>query len=251
MIVNSLVSIVTPHYNNLRNLKQTLESVAQQTYLNYEHIIIDDCSSLVESDALKSLITGFPKTLFITLESNSGAAIARNEGIKHASGRYIAFLDADDVWAPTKLSRQVTFMQEHNLDLCYSAYKVIDQHGAVTSQRSAPSTVTYESLLKCNEIGCLTAIYDTERLGKVFMPELRKRQDLAFWLKLMKLGAKSGGMPESLAYYRVGDNSLSSNKCKVLPYQWAVYRECEQLNIFQSAYYFAFYAWNGVSRHYW
>lgn len=251
MIANNLVSIITPHYNSLRSLKQTLESVAQQTYSNYEHIIIDDCSSEIELHELKSLIVSFPNTLLLTLDTNSGAAVARNAGIKYAKGRFIAFVDADDLWVPTKLSQQLSFMQQHNLDLCYSAYDVINQDGEVINFRTAPSVVTYRSLLKCNEIGCLTAIYDTKRLGKVFMPELRKRQDLALWLRLMKLGAKAEGITESLACYRVGSYSLSSNKCKVLPYQWAVYRECERLNIIQSSYYFAFYVWNGIYRHYW
>ncbi|MGY3568471.1 glycosyltransferase family 2 protein [Vibrio paucivorans] len=246
-----LVSIITPHFNNLSCLKETLESVARQTYTCYEHIVIDDCSSAVDYRELQSLVDSFPNTTLICLSVNSGAAIARNRGIQQARGRFIAFVDADDLWEPSKLAKQLEVMNADNLDLCYSSYLVVNSKGEALRFRQAPSQVSYHSLLKCNEVGCLTAIYDTKRLGKVYMPEIRKRQDLALWLKLMKLGAKAGGITESLARYRVGEQSLSSNKCKVLPYQWAVYRECEKLSVSRASYYFAFYAWNGISRHYW
>ncbi|WP_117236262.1 glycosyltransferase family 2 protein [Vibrio maerlii] len=245
-----LVSVITPHFNNLNCLKETLESVARQTYTCYEHIVIDDCSSKLNDRELQSLVGSFPNTILIRLSVNSGAATARNAGIKQAKGRFIAFVDADDLWDPLKLEKQLEVMNSDNLDLCYSSYHVVSSKGKTLRLRQAPNQVSYHSLLKCNEIGCLTAIYDTQRLGKVFMPEIRKRQDLALWLKLVRLGAKSGGVSEPLAYYRIGDSSLSSNKCKVLPYQWAVYRKCERLNVIRSVYYFIFYAWNGLIHHY-
>ena len=244
--MNDLVSVITPHFNNVDTLSETLESVANQNYLNYEHIIIDDCSTEVSEQDLNNIVGRYSRTKLICLSQNVGAGAVRNVGIKYARGRFIAFLDADDLWEPNKLDAQLKFMRSNTLDLCYTSYFLIDERGKGIGRRVAPKLVTYKDLLKCNHIGCLSAIYDTKHLGKIYMDELRKRQDLALWLKLIRLGAKVGGMDKCLASYRLSKRSLSYNKWKVLSYQWTVYRECEGIGWVRSLYYFTCYIWNGL-----
>lgn len=236
-----LVSIITPHYNNLIVLRDTLDSVKKQTYSNYEHIVIDDNSSPEIKVELQKLIDNDPNVKLLLLDENHGAGYARNAGIKEAQGRFIAFLDCDDLWEPSKLQIQIEYMTKHSVDLCYSEYHVMNSDGLVLNTRKIKSPITYHDLLKTNYIGCLTAVYDTKNFGKVFMPTMRKRQDLGLWLKLAKLGANMEGVHMPLARYRLAKNSLSSNKVSAALFQWELYRENEQLGIIRSLYYFCHY----------
>ena len=249
-MITQLVSIITPTFNSRKFIGETYQSLLMQSHQHWEWIVVDDFSSDGTRDWLLEKAEMDSRIVVLFNDSNQGAGLSRNKAIGEAKGRYIAFVDADDMWKENKLETQLKFMTENDLDLCYSSYDVINVESDLLSTRIAPATVSYRSLLKCNEIGCLTAIFDTTRLGKVFMPKLRKRQDLALWLMLLKLGAKAGGVVDSLACYRVGVSSLSSNKYKVLPYQWAVYRQCEKLSYIKSCYYFTAYAWNGLYRYY-
>ncbi|WP_186294854.1 glycosyltransferase family 2 protein [Vibrio algivorus] len=239
--VEDLVSIITPHYNNLTVLRDALDSVQNQTYSNYEHIIVDDDSLLEVKAELQKLIGNYPNIKLIFLDENRGAGHARNIGITAAQGRFIAFLDCDDMWEPAKLQIQIEYMIKNSVDLCYSEYHVMNSDGVVLNIRKIKSPLTYPGLLKTNSIGCLTAVYDTTRFGKVFMPTMRKRQDLGLWLKLAKLGAKIEGIHIPLARYRLAEHSLSSNKASAALFQWKLYRENEQLGIMKSLYYFGHY----------
>jgi len=208
---NNLISIITPSYNASKFIAKCIDSVISQTYQRWEMIIVDDCS---------------PK------------------------GRYIAFLDSDDLWHQEKLEKQLQFMQEHAIALSYTAYSSIDEStGEVIREIAIPSQIDYTQLLKQNIIGCLTAMYDTHILGKVTMPMIRKRQDFALWLKILKEVPYAYGLDEVLAYYRVRGHSVSSNKIEASLYNWKLYREIEKLPLHKALYYFSWYTYKSILKY--
>lgn len=243
-----LVSIVTPTYNAENYLKYTIESVLSQTYQNWEMLIVDDCSTDNTVAIIKSYIEKDNRITLIELDKNSGAAVARNTAIEKASGRYIAFLDSDDRWLPNKLEKQIGFMQNNNYAFTYTAYEKINESGEYAGNVGIPDKVNYADLLKVCSIGCLTAVYDTKALGKIYMPLIRKRQDLGLWLKILKQIPYAYGLNEVLAQYQLRSDSISANKKEAAKFTWKLYREVEQLSIIKAGYYFSFYAINGVLR---
>lgn len=246
---NTLVSIITPSYNSEKFIAQTIESVLAQSYPNWEMIIIDDLSQDKSTEIIKKYMLHESRIKFVSLDKNSGPAIARNRGIEEAKGRYIAFLDADDIWLPHKLERQITFMSQYDLAFTYSSYHLIDEENNNLGTFTTKEYVRYTDLLKTCSIGCLSAIYDVKKLGKVYMPLIRKRQDYGLWLKILREVKETRGILEPLAVYRILKNSVSSNKLKAAQYQWKIYREIEELNILKSLYYFIHYAVNGVLKY--
>ncbi len=234
-----LVSIITPVYNSEKYLEGTIHSVLQQTYKNWELWLINDCSSDNSDKIMQSFAAGDERIHAVTLDKNSGPAVARNKGIEMASGRFIAFLDADDIWKPEKLSVQIPFMLENNYALSYSHYDVIDQNGKLTGRTIfCPPVITYKKLLIENQIGCLTGVYDTEKTGKLFMPLIYKRQDYGLWLNILKTGITGHGIQQSLACYRKYASSLSGNKWGVLKYNWLLLRKYQGMNFISASYYF-------------
>jgi len=248
-VSNDLVSIITPSYNSEKFISQTIESVLSQTYKNWEMIIVDDCSTDKSREIIEEYTRKDNRIKLIKLDKNRGPAIARNRAIEEAKGRYIAFLDADDLWLPNKLEKQINFMKENNLEFTYSGYMLIDEENNVLGEFIPPKEVTYYSILKTNPIGCLTAIYDTKKLGKIYMPNIIKRQDYGLWLKILKKIKSTKGICETLAVYRIRRNSVSSNKLEAAKYQWKIYREVEQLNLVKSIYYFIHYAYYGFKKY--
>ena len=244
------VTIITPIYNpNEKYLIQVIRSVQRQTYVDYEHLIIDDKSDTALSSDVLSLIESDPKIRLIKRDWNAGPAVTRNRGISEAKGRFIAFLDADDEWQPNKLLTQINFMLDNHVALCYTAYNIVNEQGAFLALRVPPKKLTYHDILKSNRIGCLTAIYDTNMVGKVFMPNIAKRQDMGLWLSILKKVPYAVGLvDEPYADYRIGGQSVSSNKMSVLKYQWRIYREVEKMSLVTSAYYFVHYVFNGLVR---
>lgn len=243
------VSIITPCFKPDDRILETIRSVQAQTYQNYEHIIVDDATPGSLPQEMVDVIALDPRIKLIRRSWNAGPAVSRNRGIDAASGRFIAFLDADDLWHPDKLSTQIEFMLKHQVALSYTAYEVIDQKGRVLGTRFPSSSLTYEDVLKSNQIGCLTAIYDTHLISKRYMPNIAKRQDMGLWLSILKEGHIARRVGErSLARYRVGSTSVSSNKFNVLKYQWQIYREVEKLSLLKSINYFRHYAYRGLSR---
>lgn len=238
-------SIICPLFNSEQYIDQMIQSVLGQSYGQWELIIVDDCSTDSSIEQVTKFLSADKRIKLIQLESNSGAAVARNRAIEMAKGRYIAFLDSDDLWLPNKLEKQIAFMQQNQVAFSYSAYQQIDEQGNVLKVMTVPERVSYSDILKSNSIGCLTAIYDTEYFGKVDMPLIRKRQDLGLWLKLLELTPYAYGLQENLAQYRVHSNSISANKLSAAKYQWQLYREVLGFNLFKSAYYFLHYAVKG------
>lgn len=242
------VSIITPLYNSEVFLELTVQSVLNQTYSNWEMILVDDCS--VDNSILtaKKLAEKDNRIKIIKLNSNSGAAVARNTAIKVATGRFISFLDSDDLWTKDKLKKQIEFMVSQDVAFSFSAYEKIDAKGVPINVVTVPRKVNYNQLLKTNVIGCLTAIYDVDKLGKIYMPTCTKREDFATWLAILKKVNYAHSMPEVLAQYRVYASQSSSKKTKMAKESWRLYRDIEKLGLFKSGYYFANYAVRGVLR---
>nr|WP_247710353.1 glycosyltransferase family 2 protein [Qipengyuania huizhouensis] len=240
-----LVSIITPTYNSAEYIGETIASVSKQDYRNWEHIIVDDASSDNTAQIIQQEMVIDNRIKFIQLDTNSGSAVARNTAIDIASGRYIAFLDADDLWLPNKLSIQINYMLRTGAPFTFSRYDLIDGSGAAIGRGRVPKEATYKSLLRNNVIGCLTAVYDVDQLGKIKMPLIRKRQDLGLWLRILRQVSRAEGLTETLAMYRVRPGSISHNKLNAAKYTWRLYREVEKLPLPSALYYFLCYAFNG------
>jgi len=236
------VTVITPLYNSEQFISGAISSVQAQKMSHWEMIVVDDCSTDKCPEIVNSFVEVDSRIKLFRLNDNSGPAVARNFAIKAASGRFIAFLDSDDQWLPDKLEKQIDFMIKNDYAFTYTGYEKITESGEKTGNKVCPaSRVAYGDLLKSNQIGCLTAIYDTKRLGKVYMPLIRKRQDYGLWLKILKKIPAAHCLNESLALYRVRNDSVSSNKLEMVKYNWQLYRKVENLSITRSAYYLG---WN-------
>ncbi|MCH4552099.1 glycosyltransferase family 2 protein [Aestuariibaculum lutulentum] len=225
--MNTMVSIVTPAYNSEKYIIETIQSVLNQTYQNWEWIIVDDGSTDNTVNIVKEFISKDSRIKLFQLKSNLGPALARNKGIEEAKGDFIAFLDSDDIWKPDKLEKQIAFMKTEKCDVCFSSYDLIDEKGRLVNKRVCVlSQVSYKKLLKSNYIGNLTGVYNARILGKIVVPDLRKRQDWLLWLEALKRSGKDAkGISESLAYYRVHKRGISSNKMALLKYNYLVYKK--------------------------
>lgn len=248
MLMMFLCTIVTPMYNSGFFLERTIQSVLLQIYTNWELILVDDCSGDNSTRIAQEYIKIDKRIKLIQLDKNSGAAAARNKAIEAAFGCFIAFLDSDDLWGPDKLEKQVQFMVDQDIAFSFSAYEKIDETGNVFGTVGVPKKTGYHDLLKTCSIGCLTAMYDVEKLGKVYMPVNTKREDFATWLSILKKVDYAYGMPDVLAQYRVYASQSSAKKAKMAKENWRLYRDIEQLGVFKSAYYFTHYAVRGVLR---
>jgi glycosyltransferase involved in cell wall biosynthesis len=244
---NDLVSIITPSYGSARFIAQTIESVLDQTYPHWEMIIVDDVSPDNANQIIESYTQKDDRIKLIKLDKNGGPARARNRAIEEAKGRYIAFLDSDDIWLPQKLEKQIKLMQEKNLSMTYSSYFTIDENGNHINTRITKEKITYTDMLKSNYIGNLTGIYDQEKHGKHFQ-ETAGHEDYILWLKIIKLIKETEGDLEPLAKYRILSNSISAKKTKVLKWQWNIYRKVEKLNVFTSSYNFVWYVYFGLKK---
>ena len=236
--MNNLVSIITPSYNSSEFISLTISSVKAQTYQNWELIIVDDLSTDNSVEIIQSFMVNDKRIKLHKLSVNSGAGIARNKAIDLAKGTFIAFLDSDDLWLPDKLNLQIKFMIDNNYNLTHTSYKVINERGEDLKKTIfCESKLDYHQMLSSNKIGCLTAIYNTAILGKIYMPEIRKRQDYALWLKILKIESFAYGLPDVLASYRDRNNSISNNKIEMLKWNWSLYKEIEKLSYFRATYY--------------
>ncbi|WP_053361356.1 glycosyltransferase family 2 protein [Bacillus sp. FJAT-27251] len=244
-----LVSVITPAYNASQFIEQTVHSVRQQTFTNWEMVIVDDCSTDDTREKVKALGAGDNRIRLVCLEKNGGAAVARNRGLQLARGRYIAFLDSDDCWKPEKLEKQLSFMKENDYAFTFTAYDLIAPEGDyLNKQVWAPPQISYYDLLKNTIIGCLTVMIDREKTGSFQMPNIRTRQDLATWLSILKQGHVAYGLNEVLAEYRTGNPSISKNKWKALKMNWFVYRKVEKLNVLKAFWCFSHYAVHAVAK---
>ena len=242
--MNELVSIITPCYNSEKFLDECISSVLNQTYQNWEMLIVDDNSSDNSSILINSYSKKDERIKPLYLNDNIGAAMARNKAISKAKGKYLAFLDSDDVWLPKKLEVQTNFMKKNNCSFVFSSYSVISDDEKPNYTISVPETITYKRYLKNTIIGCLTVMLDKEKFKKIEMPNLRSSHDMALWLNLLKQEKYAYGIAQDLAIYREHKSSNTSNKFRAIYDVWNVYRKHEKLNLFYSIYNFVFYAIN-------
>lgn len=243
-----LVSIITPLFNAEKYIEKTVLSIIEQSYTNWELLIVDDCSRDSSYKVVQKISEKDKRIKIIKLKENLGAAVARNTGIENANGRFIAFLDSDDTWHPKKLEKQIKFMLDNQYYFTYTGYHKVDENGIFIKSTKIPKIINYNKLLKTNYIGCLTAIYDSEKLGKIYFPLIRKRQDYALWLKILKMIPYAYGLQEDLANYTVRSGSISANKINVAKYNWMVYRKVEKLSLMHAIYCFINYAILGILR---
>lgn len=239
-----LVSVITPAYNSSRFILETIRSVQSQTHTNWEMLIVDDCSKDNTVQLVKAEVEKDPRIKLFTLEQNSGSAVARNTAIQNAKGKYIAFLDSDDLWKPEKLEKQLKFIKENDYAFTFTGYEEIDVNGTpINKVFQTPESVSYKDILKRpGTIGCLTVMINKEKFDDVLMPNIRTRQDFALWLKLLKTGIRAYSINEPLSKYRLVPGSISSNKIKAAQKNWYVYRKIEKLNLISAAWYFSNYA---------
>lgn len=248
--MSELVSIITPSFNSSEYIAETIKSVQNQTYTNWEMIIIDDCSS----DNTEKIINEFQQSdkriKFFKLDQNSGSGVARNKGIENASGDFMTFIDADDIWFPTFMEKSIQTIFETKIPFVFSSYRRSNEKlEFVYSDFIVPQKVNYTDILKSNSISCLTAFVDIKVLGKKYMPKIRKRQDMGLWLQYLKEIPFAYGIQEPQAIYRIRENSLSRKKSDLLKYQWQFYREVENLNVLKSAYYMLHWMYRGFMKY--
>jgi teichuronic acid biosynthesis glycosyltransferase TuaG len=232
---NPLVSILTPNFNSEKFIAQTIESVQKQTYTNWELIIVDDCSLDRSFSIIKEMALSDKRIHFFRLEKNSGTGIARNIALSKSNGKYIAFVDSDDLWKPTKLEKQINYLTTNQLPFTFSFYECIDEDGKSVNKRvEAPISLSYFQLFFCNYIGNLTGIYNVDYFGKIAISSTRKRQDWMMWLTVLKKIKTVQPIPESLAFYRIRENSISASKMDLLKHNFAVYRRFHGFNFLVS-----------------
>ncbi|WP_229627795.1 glycosyltransferase family 2 protein [Vibrio parahaemolyticus] len=243
----SLVSIIMPSYNSEGTILESIQSVLSQTYKNWELIIVDDRSTDNTWQVIQTYADKYDNIRIYQNKENLGAGASRNFAIKKARGRFIAFLDSDDLWTEDKLAEQIPFMLENNYPLTYTHYSRFNSEEEL-SVVTAPEYTTYKKLMYSNVIGCLTAVYDTQALGKRYMPLIRKRQDMGLWLDILKDTPKAYCLPKPLAKYRM-DSGMTANKFSVLSYQWKFYRDVVGLSLPRSLFTFSVYAVKGTMKH--
>lgn len=237
-----LVSVIMPTYNTGKLLSDSIDSILKQSYSHFELLITDDGSTDPYTiDLLRQYEAKDSRIKVSYLNGNYGPAVSRNKSIKRAQGRYIAFCDSDDRWEPDKLEKQITFMREKQCALCSSSYFIVDSADHIIGIFRSPKTITYGMYKRDNKIGCLTAIYDTQLLGrKYYMPATRKRQDWGLFLNILKTSRNCHALTEPLAYYRKRNNSLSSNKRSLVKYNINIYKQILGFSTIKSYLYFAF-----------
>jgi teichuronic acid biosynthesis glycosyltransferase TuaG len=234
-----LVSIITPSWNVERLIGETIASVQAQTFADWELLIADDCSTDSTAAVIESHAASDPRIKLIRQPRNGGPALARQAAIEHAQGRFIAFLDSDDLWLPAKLERQIAFAREHRAALSFTAFRRINEDGSVTGRLiSVPASLTYDQLLRNTAIATLTALVDRDIAGPIAMKN-EGYDDFCLWLSILKSGHVAYGLNEDLARYRVRGVSVSSRRMRAAGWVWYIYRNVERLSLVKSAWCFA------------
>ena len=228
---NETVSVIIPVYNAGRYIGKTIESALDQTYKNIEIVLVDDCSKDNSRQIIESYMKDNKNIIYHLQEKNSGAAVARNTALSLAAGRYVAFLDSDDLWYPTKVAAQLDLMRRKHAGICFTAIEMIDENGRqLKGKRPVRERIDYSFLLKNTMIATSSVIVDRNVAGDFQMPLRRSGQDYATWLQLMRDGIDAFGINEALVKYRVGSNSLSSNKFKSVKQVWDIQVKNEGIN---------------------
>ena len=224
------VSVIIPVYNAARFLDRTLGSIFAQTYKNIEIVLVDDCSKDESAEIIARYQKEHPEVVYHLQETNQGAAVARNTALELAKGRYVAFLDSDDMWYPEKIERQITLMKEKDAAFCYTAIEMVNNDDEVVKKkRKVKEKIDYRFLLHNTMIATSSVLIDRKKTGDFRMPLRRGGQDYATWLMLLRDGTVAYGINEALVKYRVGNSSLSSNKFKSIKQVWQIQTQDEKI----------------------
>lgn len=239
------ISVIIPIHNSSKHIEECLQSVINQTYKDIEIIVVDDASIDNSLELVKNIKDNRIK--IIELKENVGAANARNKGIENATGHYICFLDSDDYWVLDKLEKQVKFMEENNYVFVYSSYDYFKR--GKRKKAKVPKSLDYNQLLKNHAIFTSTVMLNMKYLNKedIYMPDIKRGQDMATWWKILKTGITAYGITDTLSMYRVGEKSLSSNKIKAVKRTWNLFKY-ENLSLIKRLYCFACYVLNAIKR---
>lgn len=245
-----LVSIIMPCYNAERYVAQSIESVLAQTYDNWELLITDDGSTDKSVEIISKYCAKDDRINVLVPDEHQGIARTRNMSISRAKGRFMAFLDSDDIWYPEKLEKQVGYMLENDLAFTYSSYEVIDYQGNPKHKVVKDAGVmSYKRYLRNTIICCGTVMVDREKTGHFATPIIKTSEDMSLWLSIMKKGIDAYPVPGPLHRYRITPGSASSNKFRAACDVWRVYRKIEKLSLLQSAVNFVCYSFNAVKKH--
>lgn len=232
-----LVSVVIPYFKKKKFIKQSLMSVLKQTYKNLEIFIIYDDSDKEDLPFIKKLKLLDKRISLIINKKSLGAGLSRNIAIKKAKGKYISFLDADDLWDRKKIEFQLSFMKKNNLLISHSDYKIIDTNDKVLAIRKAKQFNSVNQLLKSCDIGLSSVVLQKKILVKnCIFPKLKTKEDFVLWLKILKKGIRIGSINKSLMYWRKLDKSLSSSTAQKLYDGFKVYNKFMKFNFFKSMY---------------
>ncbi len=243
-----IVSIITPCYNSEKYIADTYNSIKSQSYKNWEWIIVDDCSSDKSGEIIQSFNDNRIK--LIIQSKNQGAAYSRNLALNKAQGRFITFLDSDDLWLPNFLETTINYLIENNEELVYSSYKRVDENlKPLLTDFIAVDKVDRNRILYNCPIPMLTSVYDSKRIGKIPVPDVELREDHAMWIDLLGKIKYARAINESLAIYRIRNNSVSRNKLRIAKKQYNVYRYYLKMNFLKSSYYTFFWAINGLKKY--
>ena len=226
--MNDLVSIIMPSYNTALYIRETIQSVLDQTNQNWELIIVDDCSTDNTDEIVDSIKD--ERIRYLKNEKNSGAAVSRNRALREAKGRWIAFLDSDDLWMPEKLEKQISFMEKNGYSFSYTNYEEIDVEGKKTGVKvTGPKKVTKTGMFNYCWLGCLTVMYDRNVIGLIQIEDIKKNNDYAMWLKVCKK-ANCYLLDENLGKYRKGRaGSVSTHSIKtMIGWHYKLFREAEK-----------------------
>lgn len=244
-----LVSVIMPCYNMEKYIAATIESVQRQTYPHWELLIVDDTSTDGTADMVRSHQIQDDRIHFVVKPKHSGIADTRNQCISMAKGRFLAFLDADDLWHPEKLEQQLQFMTERKIGFSYSSYDCVDEEGKPLEKRvKSAGNLDYDAYLHNTIIGCSTVMIDTTIIGNVFVPHFRTSEDTATWLNILKKGFLAYAIEQPLTSYRIRQHSASSNKLKASSDLWRVYRQNEKLPLFKAIACFSSYAFHAIKK---
>lgn len=232
--MNDLVSIIMPSYNTAEYIAASIESVLAQTYADWELIIVDDCSA-DNTDSVVAPYLEDKRIRYLKNATNSGAAISRNYALREAKGRWIAFLDSDDLWLPQKLEKQIAFMEKNGYSFTYTSYSKIDESSVpVGVFVSGPKKISKTGMFNYCWLGCLTVMYDAEAIGLVQINDIRKNNDYAMWLQICQK-ARCYLLDECLALYRTRIGSISNSRIPTLiKYHYKLYKDCLKLNCAES-----------------
>lgn len=232
-----------------RFITETIHSVIRQTYSDWELLIVDDASIDGTVALVQNIAEQDDRIRYFVNAEHAGIAPTRNRCIEKSKGRFLAFLDADDVWHPNKLEQQLQFMQEHKLGFSYSSYDLIDENGKTLGKTiHTAGDLNYNDYLRNTIIGCSTVMLDKDRVGQVTVPNFRTSEDTATWLDILRKGFKAYAIEEPLTSYRIRRKSASSNKMKAAADLWRVYRQHEKMSFFKTLCFFFSYAFNAIKK---